>query len=142
MDKRWLSMMQNTTLHLIKEYRISFNLHLIMSRNGKLRCPCVKCTNVVYQSMHDLCTHCICDGFMPNKVFGMHMTILKQIMIEWMQHPNWAQRKPNHDALLFVGLLGLISQIGSEPSRRFKTEIQRSTTRCMLIIHTIGQNFN
>lgn len=70
MDKSRLSLPRNNVEY--KEGVLNFIQFAISngeSNNRKLRCPSLKCMNVVYQSFHDLYTDCTCDGFMPTCTF-------------------------------------------------------------------------
>jgi hypothetical protein len=68
MDKSWINCSTRRSEQYIAGLQAFLDLADRSSKDGKILCPCIKCTNVYWHPRAVVFDHCICDGFLKGYV--------------------------------------------------------------------------
>ncbi|KAK1441338.1 hypothetical protein QVD17_07185 [Tagetes erecta] len=67
MDRSWMYHAPRSSQTFVNGVQtfLTFAFERISVNGGKIKCPCTKCLNMIYQSRQNVLDHLICSGFRP-----------------------------------------------------------------------------
>ncbi|XP_031489340.1 uncharacterized protein LOC116256916 isoform X2 [Nymphaea colorata] len=72
-DRSWICKKRSSVEYVtgVKEF-LEFAIANSIVINGKIKCPCQKCSNNLYQTLSDVVDHMICNGICPSYTIWYH----------------------------------------------------------------------